>query len=483
MIPEELHRRRRPGGGRRGSAPEGESTVKSSYFREYDIRGIVGDGLDEADYHRLGLAFGTYLDRHGDRTACVGRDVRPSSPAFAEALGGGLAETGRRVLDLGLVSTPMTVFGLNYLGADASVAVTASHNPSEYNGAKVRRREPVFGEELQALRRIFEKGDFVAGRGAREPFDMLPAYVDAVRGRVRAGRALKVVVDAGNGSGALVAPELLDALGFKVVPLHCEPDGTFPAHHPDPTKPENLEDLIEAIEREGADGGVAFDGDADRMAFVDETGTIHWPDRLLMLMALRLLPRRPGGVVVHDVKCSRGVAQVVSAAGGTPLMVRTGYPFVLEAMKTPGAILGAELSGHCYFGEDPLFNFDDGVFAAARFLDCLSQDPRPPSRQLADLPPSVASPELRLTVPEERKFAIAGELTELFRADRDVVELLDVDGARATYPEGWGLVRASNTQPDLVLVFEAEDETGLERVKRRFREKLARFAEIEGTIP
>lgn len=453
--------------------------MKTSYFREYDVRGIVGDGLDAADYHRLGLAVGTYLDRHGARSIVVGRDVRLTSEAFADELRRGLVATGRRVLDLGLVTTPMTVFGLNFLGADGSAAVTASHNSGEYNGLKLRRKEPIFGAELQRVREVFEAGDFARGDGHVESFDVRDAYLEAVRGRVRGHRALKVVLDGGNGCAGLVAPDLLDRLGFEVVPLNCEPDGTFPAHHPDPTVPENLEQLRERVRGEGADCGVAFDGDADRMALVDEGGNVHWPDRVLMLLARRWLPDHPGAVVVHDVKCSQGVAEVVQAAGGRALMVKTGYPFVLEGMKDPDALVGAELSGHVYFGRDALFNFDDGVFAACRTLEALSADERPVSEQMGDLPSSVSTPEIRARVPEDRKFAVTEALQAAFREDDAVVELVEVDGARAVYPEGWGLVRASNTSPCLVLVFEAPDEARLAAVQRRFAEKLRRFPEVE----
>jgi phosphomannomutase/phosphoglucomutase len=453
--------------------------VNLKVFREYDIRGLVGTDLDDDFYHRLGLALGTYHAGLGDLAIVVGRDVRPSSPAYAAALRRGLVETGRRVLDLGLVTTPMTVFGLNFLGADGSVAVTASHNPSEYNGAKVRRRNPVFGAELQEVRRILEHGGFAKGRGSVERFDILPPYVNATLGRIRPDRALKVVVDAGNGSGALVGPDLLDRIGFTVVPLHCEVDGTFPNHHPDPTVPENLVDLRRKVVESGADCGVAFDGDGDRVVVVDEKGAIHWADRLLMLLALRLLPSKPGGVVVHDVKCSQGVWDVVERAGGKPVMVKTGYPYVLEGMRDPAAVLGGELSGHMYFGGDPLFNFDDGIHAACRILDVFSRDERPVSVQMADLPASVGTPEIRAEVPEDRKFDVTDRLVKAFREDKDVMRLVDIDGARATYPEGWGLVRASNTQPSLVLVFEARDDKGLEKLKSRFADKLSRFPEVK----
>ena len=328
------------------------------------------------------------------------------------------------------------------------------------------------------LRRLAEAGKFATGRGSEETCDVREAYLDANAGRIRPERALKVVVDAGNGAGGLVAQDLLERLGFEVVPLYCDPDGTFPNHHPDPTVPENLADLRELVLSERADCGVAFDGDADRMALVDELGAIHWPDRVLMLMAERMLATRPGGLVVCDVKCSRGVAEVVAKAGGTSRMVKTGYPFLLEAMADPSAVVGAELSGHVYFGGDPLFNFDDGVHAACRVLEVLSRDQRPVSEQLAALPQSVSTPELHASVPEARKFEIVADLVRLFRDDGDVVGLLDVDGARATYPEGWGLVRASNTQPKLVLVFEASDEEGLRSVQQRFVRKLARFPEV-----
>jgi phosphomannomutase/phosphoglucomutase len=423
------------------------------------------------------------MERDGEGSVVVGRDARPSSQAYAAALRRGLAESGRRVLDLGLVTTPMTVFGLNFLGAGASVSVTASHNPSEYNGAKLRcGGRPVFGDDLQRLRGLFESGEFVGGVGSEEPFDVRAAYLDGIAGRVRPARALKVVVDAGNGTGGLVVEDALHRLGFEVEALFCDVDGTFPNHHPDPTKLANLESLRDRVLETGADLGFGYDGDADRVTLLDEQGRVHWPDRVLMVLAKRLLPRRPGGVVCFDVKCSQGVAELVRELGGEPLMTKTGYPFMLEAMRHPRALVGAELSGHSYFGGDPLFDFDDGVYASARMAEAFAADPRPVSEQLADLPASVSTPEIRVRVPEERKFVVTSGLVEAFRADSEVVELVDIDGARAAYPEGWGLVRASNTEPNLVLVFEAGDEAGLDRVKARFAEKLAAFPEVEGGL-
>lgn len=456
--------------------------MSRSAFREYDVRGVVGEQLDEAFYERLGRCFGTYLARHDAETVVVGHDVRPTSPAFAEALRRGLTGTGRRVLDVGSVTTPVVVFAKSFLGASASVAVTASHNPSAYNGAKLRAARPVHGAELAALAREFEGGRFTEGRGSVETVDVRDAYATAVAGRVRARRSLKVVVDAGNGAGGPVAPALLERTGFEVVPLHCDPDGTFPNHHPDPTKPENLEDLRETILAERADAGVALDGDADRVVLLDENGRIHWPDRMLMALAAAELPRHPGAVVAFDVKCSQGVAEVVTRHGGRPRMVKTGYPFLLEAMREDDALLGAELSGHVYFGRDRLFDFDDGVHAACRTLEVLARDPRPVSEQLAELPQSVSTPEIRLGCAEEHKFEVTARLVEAFRGDPDVRELVDIDGARVVYPEGWGLVRASNTEPSLVLVFEARDEDGLDRVKRRFAAVLEAFPEIRGRL-
>ncbi|MEB3323437.1 MAG: phosphomannomutase/phosphoglucomutase, partial [Synechococcaceae cyanobacterium] len=315
-----------------------------------------------------------------------------------------------------------------------------------------------------------------------EPFDVRQAYLDGVAGRIRPERALKVVVDAGNGTGGLVCEDLLGRLGFEVVPLYCEVDGSFPNHHPDPTKLQNLAALKERVLATGADLGFGYDGDADRVTMLDEQGHVHWPDRVLMALAKRLLPGRPGGRVCFDVKCTQSLAELVRELGGEPVMTKTGYPFMLEAMAHESAVVGAELSGHCYFGGDPLFDFDDGVYTSARIAEAFAADPRPVSSQMADLPSSVSTPEIRVRVPEERKFAVTEGLVTAFRGDSEVVELVDIDGARAAYPEGWGLVRASNTEPNLVLVFEAADEAGLARVKQRFADKLAAFPEVEGDL-
>ncbi len=450
----------------------------SKAFREYDIRGLVGQDLDEDFYHRVGLALGTYLAERREETVVCGRDLRPTSAGYAAALRRGLIETGRRVLDVGEVTTPMAVFALNYLGADGSTAVTASHNPAEYNGLKIRRRDPVYGRELQVLRQVFERGDFTRGRGSEESVDIREAYLTALRARIHPARAMKVACDAGNGAGGLVGPDLLDRLGFTVVPLYCDPDGTFPNHHPDPTVPANLEDLRQLVQDERADAGVAWDGDADRVVLVDERGGIHWPDRLMMLMAPRWLARFPGGAVVHDVKCSAGLKTVVEKAGGQAVMVKTGYPHILAGMRQHDAVLGGEFSGHLYYGRDPLVNFDDGVHAAARILAHLSHDGRTVSQQMSDLPPSVMSPEIRADVPEEDKFRVVDELVAAFAADSECLDLVRVDGARATFPEGWGLVRASNTQASLGMVFEARDEDGLASLKARFARRLAAHPEV-----
>lgn len=450
----------------------------STAFREYDIRGIVGQDLSDDFYHRLGLALGTYLARHGDRSIVVGRDLRPSSAGYAAALTRGLVETGRRVLDVGEVTTPMAVFGLNFLGADGSAAVTASHNPAEYNGLKVRRREPIYGQELQRLRELWEGGRFERGSGSVEPVDVREAYLTALCARIRPARALKVACDAGNGAGGIIGPELLDRIGFKVLPLYCDPDGTFPNHHPDPTVPKNLADLRELVVKEGADAGVGWDGDADRVVLVDEQGGIHWPDRAMMALAPAWLKRFPGGAVVYDVKCSAGLEEVVTKAGGVPVMVKTGYPHILAGMRAHDAVLGGEFSGHMYFGRDPLVNFDDGIHAAARLLAHFSHDERPVSRQMADLPRSVMTPEIRADVAEAHKFRVVDELVKAFQADGEATGVVTIDGARASYPEGWGLVRASNTQASLVLVFEARDEAGLAKLKSRFAAKLSRHPEI-----
>lgn len=452
------------------------SLLAPGIFKAYDVRGVVGRDFDQEGFLLLGRAAGTYLVRRGARRVVVGRDVRPHSSALSSRLVEGLVAAGLHVDDIGVCTSPQFYYAIGEQGAQGGAMVTASHNPSEYNGVKLRCDGPVYGEALQELRRIAESGRFERGEGqAHEIEGNLERYLAAAAERIELGRPLRVVLDGGNGTAGPAAIRLFGSLGCEVAPLYCEPDGSFPNHHPNPLVPANLEDLRREVVSRKADLGVAYDGDGDRMTLVDEGGTVRWTDRSLAVVARELLAENPGRAVVFDVKASQAVSDVVREAGGRPVMVKTGYPFLLAAMARERAVAGAELSGHMYF-DDPVFDFDDGVYASARVAAVLSRVEGPASSAYESLPRYVSSPELRVHCPDERKFEVAGELAQRFAKDHEVVTL---DGARVVFDDGWGLVRASNTEPDLVLVFEARDEQGLERIRNAFREALGRYPEVD----
>jgi phosphomannomutase / phosphoglucomutase len=426
-------------------------------FRQYDVRGIVGVDLDADVARSVGRAYASEL-RHRNPTptlrVVVGRDNRPSSPELSEAFIGGLLSAGVDAVDLGTVPTPVVYWAEVELGADGGVQITGSHNPPEWNGIKMTMGgASVFGDTIQGLRHRIESGDFTEGRGARDHRDVLDAYVGDIIGRFELARPVKVVVDCGNGSGALVAVRLLEELGAEVVPLFCESDGTFPNHHPDPTVDENLVDLIATLRETGAELGVAFDGDADRIGAVDERGEVIRGDELLLLFGLDLLARRgPPCKLVFDVKCSQVLPEVFSAAGGEPIMWKTGHSLIKQKMKEVGAPLAGELSGHICVGGDDYLGFDDALYDACHLIDMVARSERPLSAQRADFPRYVSTPELRIEVTEESKFPLVERALAHFRARYDVI---DVDGVRVLFGDGWGLLRASNTQPVLVARYEA----------------------------
>ncbi|MFQ3662406.1 MAG: phosphomannomutase/phosphoglucomutase [Chloroflexaceae bacterium] len=433
-------------------------TLNPTIFRAYDIRGVVGSDLDEAVYVRLGQAVGACFGSQGPRRIVVARDARLSSPQFQAALIQGLRTTGCDVIDIGQVPTPVMYFAVEHLGADGGAIVSASHNPPEFNGLKLRRAHPRYGSEplssaeIQALGRIALDGAFPAGTGSLSQADVSAAYVASVASLLPfSGRRPRVVLDAGNGVAGPIALRLYQALGLDVVPLFIEPDGTFPNHHPDPLKAENLQHLIAAVRAHQADLGIGLDGDGDRLGVVDRDGTIVFADRYLIALATYLLGQRRGPVV-FDVKCSAVLPRAIEDLGGTPVMWKTGYPHLSARMRETDAVLGGELSGHIIF-PIPRHFYDDGAFAGAYLLYALTQLGTTLAEVLAPYPQLPSLDEGRIPFPEELKFQAIEYVRERFSA---AYRVIDVDGVRVDFGDGWGLLRASNTEPALTNRFEAQ---------------------------
>lgn len=442
-------------------------TVPESIFRAYDIRGVVGKTLSEGIVYNIGRAIGSEAFVRGQQTIIVGRDGRLSGPNYASALINGLSATGRDVIDIGQVPTPLLYFATHYLNTGSGVMVTGSHNPADYNGFKmVLRGETLAEEDIQALRRRIERADFTNGSGSVRGQDVIADYIETIVGDVQLSRPLKAVVDCGNGVAGGVAPALLRNLGCEVIELFCEVDGRFPNHHPDPSQPENLEDLIGSVKKNKADLGMAFDGDGDRLALVDGNGKVIWPDRQMMLYARDVLSRNPGATILFDIKCSRHLAKYISKLGGQPLMWKTGHSLIKRKMKETGALLAGEMSGHIFFKER-WFGFDDALYTAARLLEVLSKESRSVAEVFQALPDAVSTPELRVDLAEGEQTKFMTRLLEL--ANLKGAALITIDGLRADFEDGWGLVRASNTTPSLILRFEANSDMALRRIKEEFR--------------
>jgi phosphomannomutase/phosphoglucomutase len=441
-------------------------------FREYDVRGLVGTDLHRAAVVLLGRAYGTYAEGNGVRTVALGRDCRLSSPAFRDAFAEGLLSTGLSVVDVGVCPTPLLYFAIHHFGTDGGVMITGSHNPPEFNGFKLCvGTGTLYGEKIQELRRIVEGGRFARGTGALERREIIPAYRGYVSANLSIPRRLKVVVDGGNGTGGAVAPDLFREMGMEVVELFCDPDGRFPNHFPDPTIPENLRFLAEKVREVGADVGVGYDGDADRIGAVDEKGNVIYGDYLLVLFAREILSRKPGAAVISEVKASQNLYDDVARRGGRPVMWKTGHSLIKAKMKEEGAELAGEMSGHVFF-RDRYLGFDDAIYASARLFEILAKERRPLSALLTDLPPVVSTPEIRVDCPDEIKFRVVERVAEIVApAAREVI---DVDGVRALFDGGWGLVRASNTQPVLVLRFEGRDEAAVARIRGVMESAVAR---------
>jgi phosphomannomutase/phosphoglucomutase len=446
-----------------------KSPVNPDIFRAYDIRGVVGTDLTPDGVRLIGRALGSEALAVGQTKVCVARDGRLSSPSLSAALAEGLMQSGCDVIDLGLAPTPVLYFATYTLDTRSGVMVTGSHNPANYNGLKMVVNGATLAEEaIQRLRRRIETNDFAAGQGKLETFDIVPAYIEKIVSTTKLARPLKVVVDCGNGVAGGIVPTLLEQLGCQVIPLYCEVDGTFPNHHPDPSKPENLKVLIDTVLTEKADLGCAFDGDADRLGLVDSAGNIIWPDRQMMVFAESLLKREPAATIIFDVKCTRHLGAHIERCGGQPLMWKTGHSLVKAKIKETGALLAGEMSGHIFFKER-WYGFDDGIYACARMVEILSEDPRSSAEIFAELPDSVNTPELNVFFKQEgENFAFIERLRQF--AEFPDAGITTIDGLRVDFPDGFGLVRASNTTPALVIRFEADTAESLSRIQGRFRE-------------
>ena len=445
--------------------------IQPSIFKAYDIRGIVGKTLDAGIARQIGQAFGIAARAKGEKTVIIGRDGRLSGPELAAALAAGLRDAGADVVDLGVVVTPMVYFATHVLGAQSGIMVTGSHNPPDYNGFKmVLAGEAIYGDAIQQLYRAIDSGSVEATvsvpSGSYRQHDIKHAYLQRIVSDTRLARPMKIVVDCGNGVAGAFAGELYRALGCEVQELFCEVDGTFPNHHPDPAHPENLQDVIRALQNSDAEIGLAFDGDGDRLGVVTKDGQIIYPDRQLMLFAADVLTRHPGREILYDVKCTRHLAPWITERGGQPLMWKTGHSLVKAKMRETGAPLGGEMSGHVFF-KDRWYGFDDGMYSAARLLEILTRE-ADPSALLNSLPQSDSTPELHLELKEGENVA----LMDMLR--RDAVfpgneQIITIDGLRVEYADGFGLARSSNTTPVIVMRFEAETPEALARIQGQFK--------------
>ena len=439
-------------------------------FREYDVRGVVDRDLTPDFAYCLGRAIGTYAFGQGVRKMTLGRDCRLSSESYQEALGRGLVNAGIDVSDIGLCATPMLYFSIRHLGADGGVMVTGSHNPPDFNGFKICiGPDTIYGEEIQELRRIIENSVYADnGPGSLRRTDVSQAYEDYLFRNVEIREGLKIAVDAGNGVGGLFASPLLKRFGCCVTEIHCDPDGRFPNHFPDPTIPENLRELIRAVREEKADVGIAYDGDADRIGVITDRGEILWGDELLLLFSRFILKANPGAAVIGEVKCSQKLYDDIAGNGGRAIMWKAGHSLIKGKMKEENALLAGEMSGHIFFA-DRYFGYDDAIYATIRLLEILSESGKRLSELMADVPRTFSTPEIRVDCPDRIKFRVVEAVRNHFRKTHDIIA---IDGVRVSFGDGWGLLRASNTQPVLVLRFEAPTEARLAAIR----------GEIEGTL-
>lgn len=459
--------------------------INPSIFREYDIRGIAGKDLTPAFAERLGMAYARYLRAKAQKTSLqvgVGRDCRLSGESLTDALVRGLTRSGIDVIRLGVCATPLTYFSLFHLEVDGAIMVTGSHNPADYNGFKICvGKDTLHGSQIQELRKLVEEGAEPSGEkvGKISDYAIIPPYIDHLVKNARSLRKKKIVLDAGNGTAGSIAPELFRRLGAEVIPLFCELDGRFPNHHPDPTVLENLKDLIATVRREKADFGIAFDGDSDRIGVVDETGRAIFGDELMVIYSRDILKEKPGATIISEVKSSHRLYSDIQARGGKPIMWKTGHSLIKAKMKETHAALAGEMSGHIFFA-DRYFGFDDAIYAALRLYEITSSTQGTVSSLIADLPRTVATPEIRVDCEEERKFKLVEEAKRLLRPQYTIT---DIDGVRVDFGDSWGLLRASNTQPVLVMRFEAPNDTRLGQVRAIVEKSLVDAAAAIGHPP
>ncbi len=439
-------------------------------FREYDVRGLVGKDLDDTFAYDLGRAIGTLAAERGVGEMTVGRDCRLSSEALCNALKRGLQAVGIHVIDIGLCASPMLYFSIRHLQTGGGVMVTGSHNPPDFNGFKICiGPDTIYGVDIQRLLAIVETGAYAAGNGSGENRSVTEAYLDYIARNISIAPGLHVVVDAGNGVGGLFALPLLERAGCRITPLYCEVDGRFPNHFADPTVPANLTDIIAKVKEVQADIGIAFDGDADRIGVILHNGNILWGDDLLMLFARAILAEHPGAAIIGDVKCSHRLYEDIIRHGGRAIMWKAGHSLIKGKMKEEKALLAGEMSGHIFFA-DRYFGYDDAIYAAMRVLEILSRHGKQLAELLADVPLTATTPEIRVPCADEVKFQVVEALAAYFRKTHDII---DLDGVRLPFPDGWGLVRASNTEPVLVLRFEAATEARLREIRNLIEDGLA----------
>jgi phosphomannomutase/phosphoglucomutase len=445
-------------------------------FRKYDIRGVVETDFTDDVVQNIGRAFGTYVIRGGGKSVAVSGDIRPTTPTLIDNLTKGLMETGITVIDLGILPTPANYYSMYELDVDGAVQITGSHNPPEFNGFKISLNQRAFhSEKIQELKELIETSDFEVGEGSVEKNDILPTYMDMLRSKISLDRPLKVAIDCGNAAGCITAPTIFKELGMEVTELFCDVDGSFPNHHPDPTEDHNLVDLIAEVQKGGYDFGVAFDGDADRVVAVDEKGGIIRADDLIAIFLPEII-KNEGDIIVFDVKCSQALEDMIHRYGGTPIMWKTGHSLIKDKMKELNANFAGEMSGHIFFADD-FYGFDDAVYVALRLAQLISRGDKKLSEYTAEIPIYYSTPELRMECKDDiEKFKIAEKAIAYFTEKYDCIT---VDGVRIKFGDGWGLVRASNTQPVLVCRFEAQTQARMEEIQDLVLGKLAEFGDIE----
>jgi len=451
--------------------------MNEGIFREYDIRGIVKTDLKDDVVYNLGRAFGTWMSRRGHKILSIGHDIRLSSPHLHKIYLDGITSTGLAAYNIGPVTTPALYFSILHLKADGGVMITGSHNPIEFNGFKMCEGiGAVYGPDIQELKRIILKNDYIRKTAGKvEKVDVVHDYVAMLKTKFKFPKKLKVVIDAGNATAGPIAPELWESFGLEVVPLYCDPDGSFPNHLPDPSVPKYMADLRQLMLAEKADLGIGYDGDADRVGAVDDKGRLIFADTLLALFSRDVLSRKPGSQIIFDVKCSQALPEFIQKFGGKPLMWKTGHSLLKAKMKETGAPFAGEMSGHMFFADD-YFGYDDGIYASGRLLQILANSDKKLSELVDEIPKFESTPEIRVECADSAKFDIVAKLVQDFRKN---YETIDIDGARVQFGDGWGLVRASNTQPTLVLRFEAKTRKRLQEIANLFKERLLQFPVVK----